>query len=124
MRRPGCLAAQKNGLFLPLLSAGLTWSQEVYTVDTEYPVHDLMPYLTILEEIEDWKLEAKLESSERYFYHTRIVDRIAAGKKCFVIGRKGTGKGYLTLAQTTNVCANCRESQRSMPRLCTITISG
>lgn len=46
----------------------------------------------VLEEIEDWKLEAKLENSERYFYHTRVVDRIAAGKKCFVIGRKGTGK--------------------------------
>lgn len=46
----------------------------------------------VLEEIEDWKLEAKLEHSERYFYHTRVVDRIAAGKKCFVIGRKGTGK--------------------------------
>ncbi|MFU3879538.1 P-loop ATPase, Sll1717 family [Pseudomonas aeruginosa] len=46
----------------------------------------------ILEELEDWKLEAKLEQSGRYFYHTRVVERIARGKKCYVIGRKGTGK--------------------------------
>lgn len=46
----------------------------------------------VLAEIEDWKLEAKLEQSERYFYHTNVVDRIATGKRCFVIGRKGTGK--------------------------------
>ncbi|WP_339074959.1 P-loop ATPase, Sll1717 family [Teredinibacter turnerae] len=46
----------------------------------------------LLEEIEEWKLEAKLESSDRYFFHTRIVDRLSCGKKLYVIGRKGTGK--------------------------------
>lgn len=46
----------------------------------------------MLEEIEDWKLEAKLENSHRYFYHTKIVDRLIKGKKSYVIGRKGTGK--------------------------------
>lgn len=46
----------------------------------------------MLEEIEDWKLEAKLEDSDRYFYHTRIVNRILSGKKLYVVGRKGTGK--------------------------------
>ncbi|MBT3147018.1 P-loop ATPase, Sll1717 family [Neptunomonas phycophila] len=46
----------------------------------------------LLEEIEEWKLEAKLESSHRYFYQTRIVDRLSSGKKSYVIGRKGTGK--------------------------------
>lgn len=45
-----------------------------------------------LEEIEDWKLEAKLEDTERYFYHTRIVNRILKGQKLYLIGRKGTGK--------------------------------
>ena len=46
----------------------------------------------LLEEVSDWKLEAKLESSDRYFFHTRIVDRLTSGKKSYVIGRKGTGK--------------------------------
>lgn len=52
--------------------------------------------MDIMTEIEDWKLEAKLEDNERYFYHTRIVDRILAGKKLYVIGRKGTGKTAIT----------------------------
>lgn len=46
----------------------------------------------LLQEIENWKLEAKLENSARYFYHTRVVDRILRGEKLYVIGRKGTGK--------------------------------
>ena len=48
--------------------------------------------IELLEEIEDWKLEAKLENSHRYFYYTKIVDRLSKGKKSYVIGRKGTGK--------------------------------
>jgi serine/threonine protein kinase len=48
--------------------------------------------IELLEEIEEWKLEAKLESSNRYFYHTKIVDRLSNGKRSYVIGRKGTGK--------------------------------
>lgn len=44
-------------------------------------------------EIKDgWKLEAKSEDSERYFYFTDEVHRIANGKSSYVIGRKGTGK--------------------------------
>lgn len=46
----------------------------------------------LLEEMEDWKLEAKLENTRRYFYHTRAVERISSGSKLYVIGRKGTGK--------------------------------
>ena len=46
----------------------------------------------LLEEIEDWKLEAKLEDANRYVYHTRVVDRILKGQKLYVVGRKGTGK--------------------------------
>lgn len=45
-----------------------------------------------LEEIENWKLEAKLEDIDRYFYHTRVVSRILNGQKLYVVGRKGTGK--------------------------------
>lgn len=48
--------------------------------------------IELLEEIEDWKLEAKLENSHRYFYYTKIVERLSKGKKSYVIGRKGTGK--------------------------------
>ena len=35
----------------------------------------------LLEQIEDWKLEAKLENTGRYFYHTRTVSRILKGQK-------------------------------------------
>ncbi|MEJ2793256.1 hypothetical protein WAE56_07550 [Iodobacter sp. LRB] len=48
--------------------------------------------IELLEEIENWKLEAKLEDNERYFYHTRIVHKILKGQKLYVVGRKGTGK--------------------------------
>lgn len=50
----------------------------------------------LLDEIEDWKLDAKLEDNSRYFYHTKVVDRILKGKKLYVIGRKGTGKTAIT----------------------------
>ncbi len=39
-----------------------------------------------------WKLEAKAEDSNRYFYNTDEVARITNGSRCHVIGRKGTGK--------------------------------
>ena len=46
----------------------------------------------LLEAVEDWKLEAKLEDNDRYFYHVRVVDRLESGSRSYVIGRKGTGK--------------------------------
>ena len=46
----------------------------------------------ILREIENWKLEAKLEDTERYFFYTSTVKEIENGEKCYVIGRKGTAK--------------------------------
>ncbi|MEQ2936098.1 hypothetical protein AAAX57_20400, partial [Bacteroides fragilis] len=39
-----------------------------------------------------WKLDAKLEDTDRYFYSQNEVDDILSGEKCYVIGRKGTGK--------------------------------
>lgn len=39
----------------------------------------------------NWKLEAKLEES-KYFYHYNEVSTILDNKRCFIIGRKGTGK--------------------------------
>jgi len=36
-----------------------------------------------------WKLDAKLEDTDRYFYSQNEVDDILSGEKCYVIGRKG-----------------------------------
>lgn len=41
---------------------------------------------------QNWKLEAKAENSERYFFPTEEIDEIVNGNKCYIIGRKGTGK--------------------------------
>jgi hypothetical protein len=46
----------------------------------------------LLETVSDWKLEAKLEDNDRYFFHTGHVDVLENGSRCYVIGRKGTGK--------------------------------
>jgi hypothetical protein len=43
-------------------------------------------------EIADWKLEAKAEDSNRYFFHLAEATSILHGRKNYVIGRKGTGK--------------------------------
>lgn len=49
--------------------------------------------MTPLEEIrENWKLDAKTENTERYFFHVKELERIVAGRRSYVIGRKGTGK--------------------------------
>lgn len=46
----------------------------------------------LFREIAKWKVEAKLEDSERYFYKSLDVEELLEGEKCYVIGRKGTGK--------------------------------
>lgn len=46
----------------------------------------------LLEEVAEWKLEAKNEDNDRYFYHVKEVASIESGKRCYVIGRKGSGK--------------------------------
>lgn len=43
---------------------------------------------------ENWKLEAKLES-KKYFYNFAEVDKIIKKDKCYVIGRKGSGKSAI-----------------------------
>lgn len=49
--------------------------------------------MTLLQEIrENWKLDAKTENTDRYFFHVKELERIVAGKRSYVIGRKGTGK--------------------------------
>jgi len=47
---------------------------------------------SLIEEVANWKLEAKLEDVDRYFYNIEEVDQIISGSKAYVIGRKGTGK--------------------------------
>ncbi|MCF3630139.1 hypothetical protein RJ527_02685 [Thalassospiraceae bacterium LMO-SO8] len=46
----------------------------------------------VLNEIKDWKLEAKEEESSRYFYSVSDLQTLVDSSKCFVLGRKGTGK--------------------------------
>ncbi len=65
----------------------------------------------LLEEIENWKLEAKLEDTERYFYHTRIVSRLLNGNKLYVVGRKGTGKTAIS-EHLDNLCEDKYFSQK------------
>lgn len=50
----------------------------------------------ILNSIADnWKLEAKLEDSHKYFYNYKEVNDILNKDKCYVIGRKGSGKSAI-----------------------------
>lgn len=49
--------------------------------------------MSILSEIAfNWNREAKREISDKYFYFFKEINQISSGKKCFVIGRKGSGK--------------------------------
>lgn len=43
----------------------------------------------------NWKLEAKLEDSNKYFFHSSETDSIINDEKCYVIGRKGSGKSAI-----------------------------
>ena len=44
---------------------------------------------------ESWKLEAKLEDNAKYFFNSKEVDSVTNSDKCFVIGRKGSGKSAI-----------------------------
>ncbi|MBA1324544.1 hypothetical protein [Pseudomonas plecoglossicida] len=57
----------------------------------------------LLHEVSSWKVEAKLEDTGRYFFHTDVVDKIASGAKSFVIGRKGSGKTAIAEHLTKNL---------------------
>lgn len=47
---------------------------------------------TLFKDVAQWMVEAKLEDSNRYFCQTADVQFVENGSKCYVIGRKGTGK--------------------------------
>jgi len=52
--------------------------------------------LEILGEIrKSWKLDAKSEDTDRYFFHVSDVESIQSGERAYVIGRKGTGKSAI-----------------------------
>jgi cold shock protein len=46
----------------------------------------------LVKEVAQWKLEARSEDNDRYFFHVKEVSSIENGDKCYVIGRKGSGK--------------------------------
>ena len=47
---------------------------------------------TIKKIADNWKLDARFEDSNKYFYNYNEVGLILDDKKCYVIGRKGSGK--------------------------------
>lgn len=44
----------------------------------------------------NWKLEAKLETPQNYFYHFEEVNSILNQSKYYIIGRKGSGKSSIS----------------------------
>jgi len=50
----------------------------------------------LVKEVARWKLEAKNEDNDRYFFHVREASTIEEGDRCYVIGRKGAGKTALS----------------------------
>ncbi|MBX2966310.1 MAG: hypothetical protein KF845_09210 [Cyclobacteriaceae bacterium] len=55
----------------------------------------MTPNPTLKNIADNWKLEAKLEDTEKYFYYSTEVDNIIKKEKCYVIGRKGSGKSAI-----------------------------
>ena len=55
------------------------------TIDSNDP-------MTLVTQIADWKLDAKLDNMNRYFYFIKEAGDVLNGTKAYVIGRKGTGK--------------------------------
>jgi len=53
--------------------------------------------MELLKEIStNWKLEAKQENNDRYFYHVEEANKILNGERFYVIGRKGSGKSAIS----------------------------
>lgn len=50
---------------------------------------------SLLAEVENWKLEARLEDNDRYFYHHASFSQLETGGRSYVIGRKGSGKSAI-----------------------------
>ena len=53
--------------------------------------------MSLLTEIStNWKLEAKQENNDRYFFHVNEAEKILNGEQFYVIGRKGSGKSAIS----------------------------
>lgn len=66
----------------------------------------------------NWRIEAKNEDIQKLFYHLDELEQITDEDKCFVIGRKGTGKTalaeYLSTLNSTD-CFTERLSFKNFP---------
>lgn len=60
----------------------------------------------ILEQIAEWRLEAADEDSGRYFFSISEVTQLEKGERCYVIGRKGTGKSAICKYFETSISYN------------------
>ena len=66
--------------------------EEEYLTDELLEADAATVSVELVREVSSWKLEARSENNDRYFFHSREVSRIEGGDKCYVIGRKGSGK--------------------------------
>ena len=61
----------------------------------------------LLKEVMTWKLDAKMEDPQRYFFHVREAEQAVRGERCYIIGRKGAGKTaiseYISKVQNAKV---------------------
>lgn len=71
-----------------------------------------------LRQIADWKLDAKFDNNLRYFFVIPEIEAIENADKCYVIGRKGTGKTaiseYLSNKSSHDIFS-CKLSFKNFP---------
>ena len=64
--------------------------------DSNFPILNIQSKDVIKSIAQNWKLEAKLESTQNYFYHLREINSIINNTKYYIIGRKGSGKSSIS----------------------------
>jgi len=66
-------------------------------IKTKYGLTEEINAKSILESIsKNWKLEAGLEKFKEYFYYNNELFDIINNDKCYIIGRKGSGKSSIS----------------------------
>lgn len=72
-------------------------NKSIETIEKKYNITEKIDPQNILKSIsENWKLEAKLEKGKDYFFHSAELNQITDRNKCYIIGRKGTGKSSIS----------------------------